>query len=1293
MKRILRILITVIAAVSYAVPLKAQLLLNPTGAGGFELGATFPLNGWNVVNGGTNDWYLGAPGANTGLRGAYISNNGGASASYNTFSARVSHFYRDIAFPTGQATLSFDWKCYGENGFDYMDVFLCPTAITPVANFELGGVYRVGRYNLQSTWQNATVVLPCNPSAQTLRLVFSWKNDFIFGTNPPGVVDNISVFNNPLPTTGLICANAVTIPSLPFSVTGQSTVCMVNNYTSLCGFSGGEDKVYVFTATSAQCLGVTLNNTNTDAIGFSVYNGCPSSGGTCVGFANVPALGNSVTTTINLPAPGTYYFIVDGVNATFDFSIVSYGSGPVNDMPCTATFLPFGIYLSGNNTCSGSADEPGMPGGCGTWGTPNTVWYRFIAPPSGCVKVKTVLGTLSNTIIAAYRSGVSPVACGSGATLTYISCNDNEPTCGSFTPLSSALTLSGLTPGYSYYIVVDGIGSATGSFSILAIDGGAGCSNLYPATPGQDCSIPNPICANSINIPNPGYQGVGNICDFGTPSPCTGGTLGCGPCATSCLCSGERGSSWYKIQICAAGFLEFWIVPNNWPGPPSTSGTDYDFAIYGPNPTCSNLTSPIRCHYSALGVTGVYGTTNGTAPPGYPGFGPAFRQRIAVNPGEIYLLNVSNYAINTSGFTLIFPASAPVCYGVPPGGTVVWTGNVSTDWFNMNNWGGCQIPDCERNAMIPSFPANQPVIGAAGAACLNVDINPGASLVINSSYELQVCGDFNQYGSFSAQSNSTVRFENTVDNNINQFINGTVTSPDDFWHVQITKPVTYSVTTNQDIDMSGNFTVANTGGAFSAIGKYHKIGGNFIVNNPGMYNSGTVLEFNGTVQNYLNRGTLNDVTMNQSGAHTLTLLNHGGGGAWMLIGGSGILTLNSGIIITDNTANNRVEVQNRSFNAITPGNVNSYIETNGNSATTGLRKYLNKGGALAIGTYEFPVGTLTKGYQRLSLNLTTGFPSAVNYVTIQFEDVAPASNMSLGSECGFTYHAAPATALDNGYWVFRGVPSSVFNSGTFTPTLYNTNYTNPDFGFTVMYNRSGLNLNTNWLISTGLPVCANPVTAVQRTGMSVATVMQSAPQFWFGTAQAPNPLPVELLSFNANERKDFIRLEWVTASEKNNQGYDIERSSNGPDGFSRIGFIKGNGSVTTLSEYGFDDKDVKSNVMYFYRLKQIDFSGEAAYSDVVAARISNEAVSVTAIPNPYQNKTIINYSLKTDTHLRMEVFNSLGQKVTQLTDGFQKAGAYQIEFSAKKYGLAGGIYLVRVITDNESRQIRIIEED
>src|SRR4030095_16934596 len=160
---------------------------------------------------------------------------------------------------------------------------------------------------------------------------------------------------------------------------------------------------------------------------------------------------------------------------------------------------------------------------------------------------------------------------------------------------------------------------------------------------GQECSSPNPVCNQTIEVGNPGFQAYGNVCDFGvTPG--------------NCLQSGERGSAWYEIDINDTGSLIFDIVPNDYDGVVSNE-TDYDFAIWkiaGTGAvTCAQIAAgtaaPVKCNYSYLGVTGL--GTGGDAPSGYSAsYDAAYEAPItSLTAGSAYLLVVSNYSNSTSG--------------------------------------------------------------------------------------------------------------------------------------------------------------------------------------------------------------------------------------------------------------------------------------------------------------------------------------------------------------------------------------------------------------------------------------------------------------------------------------------------------------------------------------------------------------------------------------------------------------------------------------------------------------------
>jgi hypothetical protein len=104
-----------------------------------------------------------------------------------------------------------------------------------------------------------------------------------------------------------------------------------------------------------------------------------------------------------------------------------------------------------------------------------------------------------------------------------------------------------------------------------------------------------------------------------------------------------------------------------------------------------------------------------------------------------------------------------------------------------------------------------------------------------------------------------------------------------------------------------------------------------------------------------------------------------------------------------------------------------------------------------------------------------------------------------------------------------------------------------------------------------------------------------------------NPLPVELLEFAARKVSDHkVLLNWKTATEINNFGFDVQRSTNGFD-FIDLGFVEGNGTTQEVSSYQFFDNNapLQQNSLLYYRLKQKDFDGQYAYSPIETIRSNN----------------------------------------------------------------------------------------
>jgi hypothetical protein len=170
-------------------------------------------------------------------------------------------------------------------------------------------------------------------------------------------------------------------------------------------------------------------------------------------------------------------------------------------------------------------------------------------------------------------------------------------------------------------------------------------------------------------------------------------------------------------------------------------------------------------------------------------------------------------------------------------------------------------------------------------------------------------------------------------------------------------------------------------------------------------------------------------------------------------------------------------------------------------------------------------------------------------------------------------------------------------------------------------------------------------------------------------------VPVELTSFTANVNENNVTLNWTTATELNNQGFDVERNSG--NGFEKIGFVAGFGTSTEIHTYSYVDGSVQEGT-YTYRLKQVDYDGTFEYSDVVEVDVI--APDVFALeqnyPNPFNPSTTINFNLAADSKVSLTVFDVLGQEVANLINGNVAAGSHEINFNASNVN--SGVYFYRI---------------
>ncbi len=172
--------------------------------------------------------------------------------------------------------------------------------------------------------------------------------------------------------------------------------------------------------------------------------------------------------------------------------------------------------------------------------------------------------------------------------------------------------------------------------------------------------------------------------------------------------------------------------------------------------------------------------------------------------------------------------------------------------------------------------------------------------------------------------------------------------------------------------------------------------------------------------------------------------------------------------------------------------------------------------------------------------------------------------------------------------------------------------------------------------------------------------------------------PVELTSLTASSIGENVELKWFTATETNNQGFQVERM-NSAGTFEQIGYVAGFGTTTEPKSYSYTDSKLESG-NYTYRLKQIDFDGSFSYSEevYVTVELPNVYSLEQNYPNPFNPSTTIKYSIAEDGFVKLAVYNLLGEEVTTIVNSTQKAGKYEVTFNANN--LATGVYIYRLET-------------
>ena len=212
---------------------------------------------------------------------------------------------------------------------------------------------------------------------------------------------------------------------------------------------------------------------------------------------------------------------------------------------------------------------------------------------------------------------------------------------------------------------------------------------------------------------------------------------------------------------------------------------------------------------------------------------------------------------------------------------------------------------------------------------------------------------------------------------------------------------------------------------------------------------------------------------------------------------------------------------------------------------------------------------------------------------------------------------------------------------------------------------------------------------------AIVSDAQSTPGYNNGGAN--NSLPVELTSFSASVLDgSTVNLTWSTATEVNNYGFDVERSS-GNSGWQKIGFVAGSGNSNSTKNYSFTDKP-SGGTSFSYKLKQIDVDGSFQYYDpvTVSLAVSSAPQLLQNSPNPFNPSTTIKFYIPNASDVSIKIYDIMGREVTTLINQQATAGYHNVYWNGKNSrgeNVASGVYLYRLTAGNfsETKKMNLLK--
>lgn len=393
--------------------------------------------------------------------------------------------------------------------------------------------------------------------------------------------------------------------------------------------------------------------------------------------------------------------------------------------------------------------------------------------------------------------------------------------------------------------------------------------------------------------------------------------------------------------------------------------------------------------------------------------------------------------------------------------------------------------------------------------------------------------------------------------------------------------------------------------------------------------------------------------------------------ARLILNNGGIVNItNSAFVVIDNPATNAI-TRNTSGHIISEGEFNRVKWNVGTTA----------------GSYVVPFGIGTSEYLPVSLT-TSGASGATGSLIFAMYPVGSwlnTSNLPTGVTNFVNNYSTnnSAFAIDR-FW--RIEP----NGYTTKPALTNLQFTYRDIEHTVPSNSiteanltaQRYNGNTNswddYMPTTAINTVANTATVASLPAAQLFT--------WWTLVDNRYILPIELVAFNAVCDGNKVKLNWQTASEKNNSYFEVERSSDAINFSPVLKLNSQNSNSTTLLSYNaIDDNPIDGKS--YYRLKQVDFDGKYSYSSILVLNctsIENQSpTSITIFPNPATDNLSVNIN-GLQGQKSLMIYDVIGQEMMHKT--IESSDANILE-NVNIATFAKATYILRIDIDGELYQI------